>query len=82
MSQIKDTIESLIQTCAPAADVQITPGTTLADLQMDSLDIADLSLSIEAEFDADISQDDEGRYFHAGSTVGEIVTWAERRFSN
>lgn len=82
MSKIATTVHTIIESCAPAHDFPLTDGTTLADLQMDSLDLADLVVSLEAEFDVDISEVDESKFFHAGSTVGEIVTWAEKKFGN
>ena len=82
MTQIATKIHTIIESCAPAHDSPITDGTTLADLQMDSLDMADLIVSIEAEFDVDVSEQDESKYFSAGTTVGEIAAWAEKKFGN
>ena len=54
----------------------ISPDTALDELGADSLDIVDIALTIEGEYDIEISDDDELKRVR---TVGELVHQIQKR---
>ncbi|MTI96063.1 MAG: acyl carrier protein [Firmicutes bacterium] len=71
---IKATVVSIIADQAGVAEAELTDSTNLqADLELDSLDIMDLLLSLEKEFDMQIPDEDLGKI----QTIKDIVTYIE-----
>ena len=69
--------EVLRQTCCGNLPQKVNRELTLAQLDWDSLDVAEAIMELEEEFNISISDDT----FHSWNTVGDIVTFVEKQKS-
>ena len=58
----------------------ITPGTTLDDLDCQSLDRIELTMMAEEEFEIDLSDLDVANHFTASSTIQEMVDFIDKKW--
>jgi acyl carrier protein len=70
-----DIFEKVVEIVADKLDIdakEITPETTFEDLGADSLDIVELVMALEEEFDLEISDDDADKISSIGDAVAYI----------
>ena len=75
--EIRRTITDLVAELLGLTDDQITDSADFDDLGADSLDRVELIMMIEEEFQIDIPDPDAETI----NTVGDAVTYVERRFA-
>ncbi len=74
-NSIRDKVIRLIAENAGAAEDTLTDSTSLqTDLELDSLDIMDLLLVLEEEFDMQIPDEELGKI----QTIGDIVNYISK----
>jgi acyl carrier protein len=74
-NSVKVKVIKLIAEQAAVAEDSLSGNTSLqADLELDSLDIMDLLLVLEEEFDMQIPDEELGKI----QTIGDIVSYIER----
>lgn len=70
-----DIFEKVVEIVVDKLDIdakEITPETTFEDLGADSLDIVELVMALEEEFDLEISDDDADKISSIGDAVAYI----------
>ncbi len=68
-----DKIRAIISEQLDIDESEITPDTTLEDLGVDSLDLVDIVMDIEDEFELEVPDDALERF----TTVGDVVAFVE-----
>lgn len=58
------------------------PAVSMETLGADSLDVVDMMIGLELEFDIEISDDDEFRLSKPETTVNDLVEFVEGRVKN
>ena len=58
------------------------PAASMETLGADSLDVVDIMIGLELEFDIEISDDDEFRLSKPETTVNDLVEFVEGRVKN
>lgn len=78
MSSVSEKVINIIADQLAVSKDQITEETDIAnDLGADSLDIAELMIAFEEEFDISINEDPAERI----STVGQVIKYVESRLN-
>ena len=75
-----DIFKKVVEIVADKLDIdakEITPETTFEDLGADSLDIVELVMALEEEFDLEISDDDADKI----SSIGDAVATLKRIYN-
>ncbi len=70
-------VKSLIVEQLDVDEDKISPDTTFEDIDADSLDVVELVMALEEEFDLEISDEEVEKI----KTVGDIVNYIEERVS-
>ena len=73
-----DVIEETLMLIEGAA----VPAASMETLGADSLDVVDIMIGLELEFDIEISDDDEFRLSKPETTVNDLVEFVEGRVKN
>jgi acyl carrier protein len=68
-------VQTIIQELLGFDKESLSPEATLSDLGFDSLDIVDLALALEDEFDIEVSDEEAGSF----KTVEDIVAFVNSR---
>ncbi len=79
---MKDTYEKiclLANDCFDLLDKPLKEETTIEDLGGDSVDVLNLSMSIEDEFDIEITEAEFIKKFDDAATLGDIVNFIESK---
>ena len=78
MSSVPEKVINIIADQLAVSKDQITPETDIAnDLGADSLDIAELMIAFEEEFDISITEGQDEKI----STVGQVIQYVESRLN-
>ena len=78
MSSVSEKVINIIADQLAVSKDQITPETDIAnDLGADSLDIAELLIAFEEEFDISINEGQDEKI----STVGQVIQYVESRLN-
>ena len=78
MSSVSEKVINIIADQLAVSKDQITPETDIAnDLGADSLDIAELMIAFEEEFDISINEGQDEKI----STVGQVIQYVESRLN-
>ena len=78
MSSVSEKVISIIADQLAVSKDQITPETDIAnDLGADSLDIAELMIAFEEEFDISINEGQDEKI----TTVGQVIQYVESRLN-
>ena len=76
MASVSEKVTNIIADQLAVSKDQITPETDIAnDLGADSLDIAELMIAFEEEFDISINEDPAEKI----ATVGQVIQYVESR---
>jgi acyl carrier protein len=76
--RVADVIEETLMLIEGAA----VPAASMETLGADSLDVVDIMIGLELEFDIEISDDDEFRLSKPETTVNDLVEFVEGRVKN
>jgi len=76
--RVADVIEETLMLIEGAA----VPTAAMETLDADSLDVVDIMIGLELEFDIEISDDDEFRLSKPETTVNDLVEFVEGRVKN
>lgn len=75
MPSVQETVIDLIATEIGYPAALITPETTMDDIGADSIDVVDLCLELEEEYQITI-EDDEIKHWR---TVGDVIAFIEKK---
>ena len=72
---VYDKVIEIISEALIVDEIEVTADSDITDLGADSLDVIDIIVKCEKEFDINIPHEDEDKF----STVGNIVEYIEKR---
>lgn len=73
--QIEETVKKIVTRIVRKPDIEFTPTTTFKDLDADSLDIVQILVALEDNYDIEIVDED----LEEISNMGEFVAYIERK---
>lgn len=76
---IEEQVLQCISMCSLCFPSEISRRSSLTNLGMDSLDKAELMMTLEDAFVIEISEDDRYRFYNDRSTVDEVIHYIELR---
>lgn len=73
--QVEETVKKIVIKIVRKPDIEFTPTTTFKDLDADSLDIVQILVALEDNYDIEIVDED----LEEISNMGEFVAYIERK---